>query len=204
MPHTRAGDVVAEEHFRAAGVWFHDFCIREGLGHRCQTPPGAAPPSWCSSTRCWPGPGSAASTAGGLWGCSPGSGLLLKHDSWLGAPQMSLSPPSLSWSQLFRCLSPQEQRCGVGPGGRQGSPGSVTPLSLLQRRTGSSPTRPPCHQPLALAEDDAVGHLPATRHPRRSPAEGGSSSWVRRSRCPRVAQKCHRVRTILVEVLRLR
>lgn len=46
---------------------------------------------------------------------------------------------------------------------------------------GSSPTRPPCHQLLALLENDAVGHFHAGCHPEnklncRWWAEGGGCS----------------------------
>lgn len=46
---------------------------------------------------------------------------------------------------------------------------------------GSSPTRPPCHQLLALLENDAVGHFHVTRHPENKPnwrwwAGGGGCS----------------------------
>lgn len=81
--------------------------------------------------------------------------------------------------------------------------GSVTPLSLLQRRTGASPTRPPCHRPLALAEGDVLGHPPATVSPGGAlPSEGVAgevAALVRHTRCPGGT-----VRTTLLGVLRLR
>lgn len=113
---------------------------------------------------------------------------------------MSPSPPSPSWSQLFQHHFPQEQRCGVGP---RGSRGSVTPLSLLQRRTGTSPTRPPCHRPLALAAGDVLGHPSATVTPGGAlPSEGVAgevAALVRHTRCPGGT-----VRTTLLEVPSLR
>ena len=54
---------------------------------------------------------------------------------------------------------------------------------------GSSPTRPPCQQLLALLENDAEGHCHATRHPENKPncrrwdGGGGGSQACRLRDC---------------------